>query len=862
MMKLNFKGSSFLSAKLAVILIVTMGLLVSCDDYPYDDKEPDWLGASIYDFLKEDGNYTYFVRMIDELGYRTILSQTGSNTLFVADDTAFEEFFKDNEWGVRNFEEMTRAQKSLILNFGMLNNAFLVEMLANYNNNGLREDQAFRRQTAVNVLDSVPFVPGNRLPEGRFWDFHRDRGIFLLKDNTPPTLMYFTEGHMRQAQISHDDFNVLTGRTRNFNDAHIFGIKVKIKDIVCKNGYINVLERVMIPPKNMAEYINTNPNTSIFAKVLNRFVVPQPDMTNTVLYRDLMNRVHGRVFSDTLFVKRYFAREGGATVTPAGQAVPADLLLPFDPGWNMYARTVGGNALQSDMAAMFVPTNQAMQGYFDSPEGAVLKDRFLEWDSVPLDILPLFIKRHMRTSFIESVPSRFANMVDEDNSPLPVRRDHIERVYLGTNGAVFETNRVYPPDDYISVYGPVLLSANDASPQHKTKIWKWAIIQNDFRLYLNSLVSRYSFFVPTDEFFSGYIDPVSDAHAVTGGLRFWFNEVTRAVNATVHRFDRLTGTFGDSIGIITNQSFLVNRMLDMLNSHVVVGNVESGRQFYITKGNVVIRVEGRGDNLKVQAGGNMQRNEVVNTTRAYYQSNGGTYFIDKPIQSPTRSVFRVLSQTPEFSEFFQLLSGFPANSRSVIFVNRTNYFGLDMNVKFFNTFHYTVYVPTNDAINAAIASGIIRPWESRGDIVGINQMTSAAEQNAEIVKLERFLRYHFQDNSVFVDNFSQNRIFQSATIKLDNEPTHFRTFRNKYYKIGVTASDGSLQLQTETGANAHVVTSNGLYNILTRDFVFNNRPSAFRNIDGTGAGLLYNTSSIITSSTAVIHQINQVLNFQ
>lgn len=862
MMKYNFTGINFLSVKLALLLIVTTGWLVSCDDYPYDDKEPDWLGESIYDFLKEDGNYTYFVRMIDELGYETVLSKTGSNTLFVADDAAFEAFFLDNEWGVRNFEQMTRAQKSLILNFGMLNNAYLIEMLANYNNNGLREGQAFRRQTAVNVLDSVPFVPGNKLPEGTSWDFYRDRGIYLLKDNTPPTLMYFTQKHMAQAQISHDDFNTLTGRTRVENDAHIFGIRVKIKDIVCKNGYINVLEKVMIPPKNMAEYINTNPNTSLFSKVLNRFVVPRPDPQNTILYQDLMNRLYGQVFTDSIFVKRYFAHLGGTTVYPSGQAVPVDLLLPYDPGWNMYARTVGGNALQSDMAAMFVPTNQAMQGYFDSPEGAVLKDRFLEWDSVPLDILPLFIKRHMRTSLIESVPSRFANMVDEDNSVLPVKRADIERVYLGTNGAVFETNKVYPPDDYISVYGPVLLSANDAAPTNKTKIWKWAIVQNDFRLYLNSLVSRYSFFVPTDEYFAGYIDPISDAKDVTGGLKFWFNEVTKTVNATVYRYDRQTGTFGDSVGVITNQSFLINRMLDMLNSHVVVGDVESGQEYYITKGNVVVKINGKGNNLKVQAGGNIQRNEVVNTTRAYYQSNGGTYFIDRPIQSPTRSVYKVLSETPEFSEFFQLLSGFPSNSSSVIFVNRTNYFGIDMNVKFFNTFHYTVYVPTNEAINAAITAGYIKPWESRGDIVGINQLATAAEQNAEMVKLERFLRYHFQDNSVFVDNFSQNRVFQSATIKQDNDPTHFGTFRNKYYKIGITANNGSLHLKTETGADAQVVTSNGLYNILTRDFVFNNRPSAFRNVDGTGAGQDYATSMIITSSTAVVHQINQVLNFK
>ena len=847
---------------LAALLIGISGMFVACDDYLYDDKEPDWLGASIYDYLKADDNFSYYVKLIEELEYDTVLSKTGSKTLFVADDEAFREFFSNNEWGVSSYEQLSRAQKSLIINFGMINNAYLVEMLSNYNNNGLKEGQAFRRQTAVSVLDSVPFEPGNVLPEGPYWDFYRDKGLYLLKDNTPLTLMYFTQKHMEQAQISDNDFSILTGRNRSENEAHVFGYKIKQKDIVCKNGYINVMEKLMIPPKNMAEYINTNPNTSLFSKVLNRFCVPRPDMASTAQYQNLMNRLYGKVITDTVFVKRYFARLGGTTVYPSGQSVTTDLLLPYDPGWNMYQRTVGGNALQSDMAAMFVPTNAAMQNYFNSPQGAVLKDRFVEWDSVPLDILPLFIKRHMRTSLIESVPSRFANMVDEDNSVLPVIASDIEKVYLGTNGAVFETNKVYPPDDYISVYGPVLLSANDVSPSNKTKVWKWAIVQNDFRLYLNSLVSRYSFFVPTDEYFSRYIDPISYGKDVTGGLKFWYNNLTKTVNATVYRYDKSTKTFGDSVAVITNQSFLLNRLLDMLNNHVVVGDVESGRNYYITKGNVALKISGKGDNLKVQAGGNQQLGESVNVNRAYYQSNGGTYFIDRPIQSPARSVYSVLRDTEEFREFFNLLAGFPSNSSSVIFVNKTNYFGIDFNVKFFNTFNYTVYVPTNEAIKQAIRDGIIRPWETDGEVLGINQLSTAAEQQAEIVKLERFLRYHFQDNSVFVDNFAQERQLQSATIKLDNNPSYFGTFRNKYYKIGITATPGNLLLRTEKNETAQVDTSKGLYNILTRDYVFNNRPSNFKNPDGTGAGQDYATTSIITSSTAVIHQINKVLKFQ
>ena len=99
-------------------------------------------------------------------------------------------------------------------------------------------------------------------------------------------------------------------------------------------------------------------------------------------------------------------------------------------------------------------------------------------------------------------------------------------------------------------------------------------------------------------------------------------------------------------------------------------------------------------------------------------------------------------------------------------------------------------------------------------------------------------------------------------MKKDDVSTHFGTFKNKYYKIGVTRTPGDLQLTTETNNVAHVVKTTGLYNIMTRDFVFSNKPSSFKNVDGTGTGSDFSGSLIYTSSTAVIHQIDKVLTFQ
>lgn len=860
-MKKYFKRSLNYYSKLIVGFLIGSFLFASCTN-PIDElaeQEPEWLGASIYDYLKNDGHFNTYVRLIQDLNYTEVLSKTGSKTLFVANDSAFNEFYKNNEWGVSSYEQLSLAQKKLILNYGMINDAYLVEMLSNYNAGVLKEGAGLRKVTAVAVLDTLPFEDGSKLPTSKYWDYYRTKGMYLLQDNSLWTTTYFTQKHLDQAQITNNDFSFITGRTREYKDAHVFGVKVIKRDITCKNGYLNVLEKVLIPPVNMAQHISRNPKMTLFSKVLDRFCAPFFDAANT-----LLNKQTNILFSDSIFVKRYFAKIGGSLKYPNGLNVNTDVLLPYDPGWNSYTRNSVGAALESDMAAMFVPNDDAMNEYLNSGSGKVLKDRFKSWDSIPNEVLPLFIKRHMRNSLVESVPSRFYKMVDEDNSVLPVKKEDIEHVYIGSNGVVFETNKAYPPDDYSSVYGPVLLSANDASPELKTKIWKWAITQKDFRLYLNSMVSRYSFFVPTDEYFKNYIDPIAFGKEIQGALKYWYNTKTATVNATVYKYDKTTGVVGDSVYNITSSFFIANRLEDLLNMHIVVDGVESGKKYYLTKGNVALKVSGSGENLEIQGGGNIALNETVKVTKVYEQSNGTTYFIDRPIQSPLQSVFGVLSQTPEFKTFFDLLVGFPAttnNSLPIIFVNKTNYYGVDFNIKFFNTFNYTVYVPTNEALQRAFVAGIIKPWDSQGPIVGINDLPES-EQAAEIVKLERFIRYHFQDNSVFIDGQPVQSIYQSATMKLDDATSGFKTFKNKYYKIGVTGNGSDLNLMTETEGTARVMTETGLYNIMTRDFVFNNKPSAFKNVDGTGTGTDFYNSTIYTSSTAVIHQIDEVLNFK
>lgn len=855
-------------------MVLWCSLFVSCvDENPYANNEPEWLGASIYDYLVEQDTFRIYVKLIDELGKTEDMKMTGSLTLFVASDAAFERFFQSNNaWGVTRYEQLTLAQKKLLLNYGMLTNAYTSNNLPHFNNGaGLQEGSAMRRASAISVFDSVPFEPGTDLPAGIQWDKYRTKGLYILKDNTVWPLVQFTQKQMDQALITDEDFNFLTGKTRDRNDIHIFGRKVVKRDVTCKNGYINILDDVLVPPVNMAEFIRNNSNpeipsnrrTSIFSELLDRFSAPYYDPANTLLYKQIQLQDPAYPAIDSLFVKGYFTQNRYPRY-PNNQIISSDLYLPFDPGWNSYVRQSANAALQSDMAAIFVPSDEAMLNYLKT---GVLQ-KYASWNEVPDKVIVSFLKKHMKSSLIGSVPSRFSKLMDDQNYPLTVQKGDIEpgNVYLGVNGAVCISNKVYVPEDYSSVYAPVLFSDS-------TRIFDWFIQKFGgdvplYKYYLLSLINRYSFFVPTDKAFEKYIDPVAFSKTVPGAIKFWYNARTSAVNATLYKYDKENDVLLDSVPeVITDINFIQNRLLDVIESHIVVNGVESGDRFYLSKGNNVVKVTGSGTDMKVEGGGDMAMKKQVDVTKAYLQSNGNTYFISKPIQTPLNSVYKVLSETPEFKEFFDLMNGFPVKTKTFIpqgpiMFNSVK--GMDYNINFFNTFNYTVYVPTNEAIQNAISSGKIVPWISQGRIVGINDMTDAVLKAAAIEKLERFIRYHFQDNSVFVGGKNiSDKLYQTATIKKDDGVSLLGTYRNKYFKLQVSASgNNGLLIRSESNGSANVVNNERLYNIMARDYVFNSKPLDFREVDGSSTGTAFSSSRIETSSTAVIHQIDNVLSFQ
>lgn len=834
-------------------IMLAAGLMTSCsDDYFYEDDEPTFLGESIYNYLKDHGNFSNYLRIVDDLNYGQVLSLTGSKTIFPANDEAFGRFFSSNSWGVRNYEQLTYAQKEALLYSSMINMAYLSNMLANVSSadNQSGEGQAIRRATSYSYLDSLSYVTDDTQLSAPFWTAHQGKGLYLVDNEAAPYIVHFTPQHTSTNNIPTSDISLMLGQEYDPTLLYINGIKATETDICCKNGYIHVMSEVLTPERNMSQIIAENGQTGLFNSLMNKFSAPYYDQGLNLAVHTLYSGTDGRhrTISDSIFVKRYFT--SARTQDPEGNDMTDYGLLYYDPSDNAYS------SLQ-DMGVMFVPTDEAMEQYINSSKGRYLKDAYGSWDNIPTSLLSLFIKNHQKKSLMSSLPSSWSSMNDESSFKMNVSADDVVKSYIAGNGIVFVTNNVYPPIDYQCVYGPVLTSDD-------TKIMN-AALQNStmkFSLYLRSMENMYNLLVPTDEALQNYRDPLSWARGKNAREIWAFHyDGTQSKPYTVDIFSvNEDGTKGALKRTSDDQNMILNRLYDICDRHIVVGNIdnegnmsgyinEKSQGFWTTKGGSTIRTKGTGSNITVQGGGDVEQQKdpaqvvTIHEQPGIYDSdNGRTFIIDRVLQDPTNSVYTNMQQHAEYSKFFELLNGddrvftlFKDDQeiRSIFTLNKTSSTsGLGQVVKSFQNFRYTVFVPTNEAIDEAFKNNAnLHTWEE------INNQDNTEIQREWTINLLRFLNYHFMDNSIYVDGETRtNETYETAA----------RDKNNKFQKLIVSTDANNVSITDAHNNTAHVVKTAGLYNLQSRDIIVNSSDYS-------------RASQIISSSFSVIHLIDKAL---
>ena len=860
-------------------LIAACGLLMGasvfqgCKDDFVLTGQPEWLGNSIYERLEEDGNYTTMLKLIDDLGQQEVLSHTGSKTLFVANDSAFKQWFTKNPWGVNRYEQLSLSQKKLLLNNSMINNAYLIELMSNGrpqgDDNAPEEGRTMRRETATSIYDSVQILKPSQMPNTQVWAKFKDNGksIPILKDATTAPMIHFLPVFMKINKMTSSDLDILTNHQANdINEAWVNGKKVVERDITCKNGYIQKVDGVFESSPNMAEIVRQHPNMSRWSQLLDRFSAPYYNAAGTREY----NRLYDN--QDSVYTLRYYSSQssGGSNVsTPDGKAVNA--MLRFDPGWNQYINNTTGNSLSYDAGAMFVPTNEALENWWNN-EGKALKEEYGVIDSIPETTMAKLINVNMLPVFTEAIPSKFDRILNDAKEEMGVKMSDVDSCFMGCNGVVYMTNRVFTPAEFASVVNPALFH-----PSTMNVIY-WAIsaaslggsAKLNFLPYLLSMQSRYSLILPSNNAMLQYLDFASyNTENVSSPtvLEFYYDEkktMTQKVQArryqcTIDEDGNIT--LGDIIQDNVTSDVIIDCLSRLMDQLIIVGDIEDGHEFYKSKGGTLLRVTKAPDGRLAFAGGwqTDHNNKIlpVNKDDIYTKTNGKSYILNEQAPIATeKSVYMTLQEKPEFSEFLKLLEGSDllktkSGSRNAGLNKQGN-----MNLSLFDNYNYTVYVPTNESIRKLIDDGLLPTWD---DYDAYNDSTyqgteEEAKEAQALIKniIVDFIRYHIQDHSIAINMapeiYDEER-YGEIVRKIPRYQNDYETMRrnpetSRFYPLTVNHEGGQMWVQDVLGKKHNVVKTEGLYNRICREYWYK----------GTGTA-----ATTYQASDAVVHQIDGVL---
>ena len=871
----------------ACCALIGASALQSCKDDVLTGQ-PSYLGNSIYQRLQEDGNYNYTVRLIEDLDLAEVLNQTGSKTLFVADDKAYDAWFQNNDWNVSRYEDLNLSQKKLLLKNSMIDNAYLLELLGNTKGTPPSEGKAMRRKTSTHIYDSIQVLQPADMPNNPAWNALRARGkaVPVLKDETAAPMIHFLPSFMSYHNITAEDLSLLTnGHATSTQESWVNGKRVlpnydengnrvEGHDITCKNGYIHKVDGVIESSPNMAEIIRNLPEASIWSKILDRFSVPYRNVTATNDYQANKGKAAG-ADKDTVYNFRYLSNlsVGLKPVdTDEDKLIPSDEigLLKFDPGWNQYIyRDDKDFDMHFDAGAMIVPTNAAMQNWW-SPTGPG-SDLYNEYggdlDRVPLKTLAKLINVNMLTSFYESVPSNFQNVLNDAKESLGIKKEDIVKCYMGCNGVVYlvepkdAAKPIFTPAEYASVVYPALAHSKTMNAIY------WGIEELNFLPYLLAMDQHYSLLLPTNDAMKFYVDPYTYGlkEEATGTetpdiIEFYIDPKV-AARSTQLKAWRWKSTIDADGRIVKNSSTdsieverdVIKKMMeDLVDQLIVVGDIESGYSYYKTKSGSIIKVNGSGSNLKVAGGWQVEHNTSIPVVNKYLKQNGKAYELEAQVPlGAEKSLVTVLNEHSEYKPFLNLLNSSYCDFLTQTLSNTYNCGGKDrgnQNFKLFDNYNYTVYVPGRKAIEDLQAAGKLPKWQeldetridsvsSPGEKIEISVIDSictandwfleanaktdadstkvrTAVKNALTTIVDDFVRYHVHDHAIGIDMAPEDGVGPNYE-SMKRNPANGR-----FYPINATYSKSSLSVKDAKGKTHHVVTTPGLYNNIVREYWF------------------------------------------
>lgn len=415
---------------------------------------------------------------------------------------------------------------------------------------------------------------------------------------------------------------------------------------------------------------------------------------------------------------------------------------------------------QSDGYSIFVPRNEELIAYIND----VLLEHYTDLNTIPLNIIYDFLNAHLWQSTVW--PSKFAttsNFLGEEARFNP-NTDILEKKIL-SNGIFYGAKKVQEANVFSSVYGKAYLN-----PEYSLMV---RALDNDLKPVVSNPNLKFTLFMMPNTI-----------------LRAWgFN-----FNIVYNYWE-----YQPVGGVLVSGNAARDRLLRILYTHVLLTpNDElqnlSGTKYVKTWNEEYIKVQ----DGKIISTGNQDSSVVTTVVDMETARNGRVYYVDRLLTYSELNIGKHIEQlgtdpsSPYHSFWMYLQSS--ANYNAGI--------GAIPNVTLGTP--YTVFIPNNQAILAAVNAGLLPGTGTAPNKVP--NFNPAAQADKDLVS--RFIAYHILNRKTVATDGLESGSFETMMKDFAGDPT----------TVFVNNTPGNIQLTDSKGRNASVVPS-GANNLSNRAMI-------------------------------------------
>lgn len=347
-------------------------------------------------------------------------------------------------------------------------------------------------------------------------------------------------------------------------------------------------------------------------------------------------------------------------------------------------------------------------------------------------------------------------------------------------------------------------------------------------------------------------------------------------------------------------------LTDMVDQHILVHNdgdemIDGNRNYYLSRSGAPIHISKLGTNIAEGTGmeveGGLQvylnnddkaENDFTCRVEKGYDlshgyGNGHTFFLDRPMQPTVFNVYQVLERmsnpTLGYTKFASMCKDlvyganedllkkiFPEESKEDTWNTEKQKYAIYASsatkggrytasgtnlIRFFNNYRYTIFVPSDGAIDQAINEGLptlssIEAFCNEADNNVGGKLTEEAKAKAQAMYtcLVNFLKCHFIDQSYFVDKYTDRKVSLSQSACSDDVKKTFIPVAIKHVAGGLEVFDARSTFDNAGNVykdkHVNVKTDNkALFNQFARDYEADDKAGAAREITSSSYVVLH-----------------------